>query len=476
MTGKRILIIEDEMALAKALATVCERLGASAELCASGGRGLQSFAKDNFALVILDIGLPDMSGLRVLETINQSKQHPPVLIITAHGTLDNAVSARQLGAAGYLVKPLDLGTLEETLGQLLAAEGPAKSPAGKSASAADEPEDDVPAMLGGASPSMQRVFLAIAHATATDAPALISGPTGTGKTLAARVIHLHSRRRNGPFVTLHCGSLPEQLLESELFGHEKHAFTGAAGMRSGHLERAAGGTLFLDEIGDIPPSVQAKLLRFVEEKVFSRVGGREDLRVDLRLITATNRRLRDEVQAGRFREDLYYRLHVLEIEMPALAQRKEDLPALCAYLLGRLSGGRELSLGADTARLLSEHSWPGNVRELRNVIEYAVTVCSGKVVLPQHLPPTFGPSASAAAAAGDELDRILQQWVASKVLAGATYKEIYSEVESTVLKHLLEHFDHKPTVLARVLKMNRATLLKKRRHLGLETSESDPAP
>ena len=198
-------------------------------------------------------------------------------------------------------------------------------------------------MLGGASPEMQRVFMAIARAATTDAPALLTGPTGTGKTLAAQVIHANSRRRDGPFVTLLCGSLPEQLLESELFGHEKNSFTGAGDMRPGHLERAVGGTLFLDEIGDVPLAIQAKLLRFVEEKTFNRVGGREDLRVDLRLITATHRSLRDEVQAGRFREDLYYRLHVLEVELPPLAKRSEDIPALSAFFLNRLSAGRELA-------------------------------------------------------------------------------------------------------------------------------------
>ncbi len=214
------------------------------------------------------------------------------------------------------------------------------------------------ALLGGASPEMQRVFMTIAQAATTDSPALITGPTGTGKTLAARVIHANSRRRDGPFVTLLCGSLPEQLLESELFGHEKNAFTGAGGMRSGHFERAVGGTLFLDEIGDIPPAVQAKLLRFVEEKTFNRVGGREDLQVDLRLIAATNRSLRDEVQAGRFREDLYYRLHVLEVELPPLIKRCEDIPALSAFFLSQISNGRELALGSNTSRLLAGYHWP----------------------------------------------------------------------------------------------------------------------
>jgi len=414
-------------------------------------------AKKSFSLVILDIGLPDMSGWGVLEVVNQSVARPPVLIITAHGSLDNAITSRQLKAAAYLVKPVDLRELERTMRDLLAEAA--------SVGSAPPSKSKVGALLGGASPEMQRAFVTIAQAATTDAPALITGPTGTGKTLAAQVIHANSRRREGPFITLLCGSLPEQLLESELFGHEKNAFTGAGAMRPGHLERAVGGTLFLDEIGDIPPAVQAKLLRFVEEKTFSRVGGREDLSVDLRLIAATNRSLRDEVQAGRFREELYYRLHVLEVELPPLAKRCEDIPALSAFFLSRLSAGRELALAAETSRLLVNYNWPGNVRELRNALEHAVAVCSGKIIQPHHLPKAV--SLPCETPANADLDGVLQRWVAAKVQAGASYKQLYEEVESTLLKHLMQHFNQKPTILARVLKMNRATLLKKRRHLGL---------
>jgi two-component system NtrC family response regulator/two-component system response regulator HydG len=192
------------------------------------------------------------------------------------------------------------------------------------------------------------------------------------------------------------------------------------------------------------------------------------------VIAATNRRLRDEVQAGRFREDLYYRLHVLEIEMPPLANRKNDIPALSAFFLGRLAGGRDVVLSPETSRLLSEYAWPGNVRELRNILEHAVTVCPSRVIQPQHLPRTMVPSVDIATTSAVELERSLQQWVATKVRAGATYKQLYAEMESTILRHLLEHFDQKPTILARVLKMNRATLLKKRRDLGLEGPKHVP--
>ena len=317
---KPILIIEDEHAVASALGAVCQRLSHEPRLCSSGRRGLDELARGEFALAILDIGLPDLSGLEVLKEIHQRAPELPALIITAHGNLDNAVAAKKLGAAGYLVKPLDLREVQETIRQL-ASTAPAPAAAAQIS----------PSLLIGAAPAMQRCFVEIAHACTSEAPVLISGPTGTGKTLAARVIHLNSPRSDAPFVTLHCSALPEHLLESELFGHEKGAFTGAVTSREGHLERACGGTLFLDEIADISLSTQAKLLRFVEEHTFTRLGGREDLRVDLRLVTATNRDLREEVRAGRFREDLYYRLHVLEIALPALCERPGDIPALANY-------------------------------------------------------------------------------------------------------------------------------------------------
>ena len=206
----------------------------------------------------------------------------------------------------------------------------------------------------------------------------------SGSALQCRVTN--GARRDAPFVTLHCSALPETLLESELFGHEKNSFTGAGAARAGHIERAQGGTLFLDEIADISPAIQAKLLRFVEEHAFTRIGGREDLRVDLRLITATNKNLRDEVRAGRFREDLYYRLHVLEIALPSLHERADDIPALAASFLATLAPDRGAQLSPAATELLQRHAWPGNVRELRNVLEHAIAVSAAGVILPQHLP------------------------------------------------------------------------------------------
>ena len=450
MAAASILIIEDESSLATALARLCQRLGWSAELRASGRAGLEALGSGGFSLAILDIGLPDLSGLDVLEEVRKRAITIPIVVITAHGKLENAIAARQLGAAAYLVKPLDLREIERTLRQILAT-----------ASAPGETQGTASAgvQLLGTSPAMQRVFLEIAHACTTDAPVLLTGPTGSGKTLAARAIHSHGARKAAPFVTLHCGALQEQLLESELFGHERGAFTGAVTARAGHIERAAGGTLFLDEIGDISPNVQAKLLRFVEERAFTRVGGREDIRVELRLITASNKNLRDEVKTGRFREDLFYRLHVLEIEMPPLRERPADIPVLAANFLRTAS--RPLAVSPETLAIAQHHDWPGNLRELRNVLEYAAAVCTGTVILPSHLPRELRERTAADTSPDMRLAAALAEWLDARLTEKSTYRDMHDAIEAIALRHLLAHFDGKPTILARETKMNRVTLRKK---------------
>lgn len=453
-----ILIIEDEAALASALALLVKRLDHEPVTAASASMGLEKLSKSKPALVILDIGLPDMSGLDALARIRSHDAALPVLIITAHGSLQNAVEAKKRGASGYLVKPLDLRELEETLRALLHVPALGEVAAEPSSGSSDAP------LLIGSSPAMQPAFAAIAHACASDAPVLITGPTGIGKSLTARIIHRHSARHAAPFVTLSCASLPETLLEAELFGHEKGAFTGAVTTKPGHMERAAGGTLFLDEIAEVPPAVQVKLLRFVEEKVFARVGGREDLKVDLRIITATNQDLAQAVAEKRFREDLLYRLRVLEVKLPPLRERAGDLPALCSYLLAGIASGRKLALSGEALHLLKAHAWPGNVRELRNALEHAAAVCGGGVILPAHLPgELLGTAPHTAAGSSGALDAAIHEWLEGRLRDGADYGALHDEMEHKLLAALLPRYEGKPTLLARELNMNRATLRKKLR-------------
>ncbi len=461
----RVLIVEDEAGLASALATLVRRMGHEPTTVASATLAFSWLERTDPDLVVLDIGLPDLSGIEVLARIRKRRADLPILIVTAHGNLQNAVEARKRGASGYLVKPLDLEEFETMVRSLLDA------PERPSLPAATGRADQHSPLLIGSSLAMQPAFAAIAHACSSDVPVLITGPTGIGKSLTARIIHLHSARHAGPFVTLSCASLPEALLEAELFGHERGAFTGAQETRTGHIERAAGGTLLLDEIGEVPPALQVKLLRVVEEKTFVRVGGREDLQVDLRILAATNQDLGQAVAEKRFREDLLYRLRVLEVELPPLADRTSDLPALCSFLLAEIGGARQLALSERALQVLRAHDWPGNVRELRNALEHAAAVCNGSVILESHLPDNLrrlvGPTESIDLSG---IDAALHEWLDSRLREGCSYAELHSELETRLLAALLPRFEGKQTLLARELGINRATLRKKIRGLV------DPSP
>ncbi|MCB9880849.1 MAG: sigma-54-dependent Fis family transcriptional regulator [Planctomycetes bacterium] len=453
-----ILIIEDEPGLAAALSMVAVRLGYAPSTTASATLGLERIAEATPGLVILDIGLPDMNGLEALDAIRSVEPALPVLVITAHGNLQNAVEAKRRGASAYLVKPLDLDALEETIVDLLRIEAGDPEITGERSEAVTT---DVPFLVG-SSASMQPAFAAIAHACSSDIAVLITGPTGIGKTLAARVIHDQSARSSGPFITVACASLPESLLEAELFGHEKGAFTGALERREGHLERAHGGTLFLDEIGEIPLQVQVKLLRFLDERTLTRLGGRQDLTVDVRVVAATNQNLDEAARRGEFREDLLYRLRVLEVRLPALVERISDLPSLCSHMLTNLARENELTLSSEALEALRGHDWPGNVRELRNVLEHAATVCSGTMILRSHLPEHLRAlRASSLSRGASDLGAALREWLDERLAGGADYQALHDELEKRLLAELLPRYEGKPTLLARALGMNRSTLRKK---------------
>jgi DNA-binding NtrC family response regulator len=360
-----------------------------------------------------------------------------------------------------MVKPLDLAAFEQTVTGLLGqrADAPREVQA----------EEENPLQTG-SSRAMQPVFKALAAACASDAPVLLRGPSGSGKTLAARVIHTHSHRAAGPFVTLDCAGLSGMHLESELFGHERGAFPGATASREGLLEKAHGGTLLLDEVANLPADVQAKLLRFVEEKTFLPPGGSAERRIDVRLIAATQCDLAAEVAAGRFRKDLYFRLNVIEISLPALRQRLEDVPALAEALLARIAPGRHLRLAPEVLTRLRNYDWPGHVRELRNVLEHAAAQSTGAVLQLPHLPPALrgGPDT---AAIDRRLDNALDAWLSMRLKQpGIRYDALHGELEGRLLAALLPHFDNRPTRLAAALDMNRNTL---RKRLGRDPSAGE---
>ncbi|HEY4055929.1 MAG TPA: sigma-54 dependent transcriptional regulator [Kofleriaceae bacterium] len=382
----RVLVVDDEVNARTALAELLHDEGYDVEMAADAFKALgkyEAFAPD---VVVTDLKMPGMSGIELVEKLRSGVQPPAVIVMTAFGTVTTAVDAMRAGAADYLTKPLNIDELLVVLDRVVETEALRRDARQLRARVIDRvaPKN----MVGIAAP-MQRVFETVEQVAPSRATVLITGESGTGKELIANAVHQRSPRANGPFVKLHCAALAESLLESELFGHEKGAFTGAAGRTDGRFSLADRGTLFLDEIGDISPAVQVKLLRFLQEREFERVGGTETLRVDVRVIAATNRNLAADVAAGRFREDLFYRLNVVAIEMPPLRERRSDIPALVTLFVDRyapLNGKHIENIAADALDRLVGYDWPGNVRELENAIERAVVLSTGTSLEARHLP------------------------------------------------------------------------------------------
>ncbi len=426
----RVLIIEDEYALAAALATVVRRLGAEPVVAASGQGGLEKAQRQSFDAVLLDIGLPDMSGLKVLAALRATATPPPVLIITAHGTLDNALEARRLGAHDYFLKPLNLTEIQPQLRALL------DLPRKDSADAASSPD---PVLMIGAAPGMQRAFAAIAQASATRVPVLLTGPPGTGKTLAAEVIAAQTSAE--PLLRYRCDEWPADQAEAMLVQS---------------LDRSQGGTLLIEEAGSLPLPLQALLSRALLEE------GR-------RVLATSSTPLLEAVSQGRFREDLYYQLSVLQVSLPPLAERTEDIPALAAALLKRTPTGRDLPLTPECLSALKAYAWPGNVRELANAMQHAAAVCATPPLLPRHLPETLTHAGQAETHLDQSLNRALVAWLDQKLTGDdeslPDYDTLLAQIEKPLLAELLVRFEDKPTRLAAALNMNRATLRRKLREL-----------
>jgi DNA-binding NtrC family response regulator len=398
---ERILIVDDEANARTALAELLRDEGYSVETAADGFKALpklEDFAPD---LLLTDLHMPGMNGLELMRRARDVDPEMITVVMTAHGAVDSAVAAMRQGAAEYLAKPINIDELVIVLDRSLERRR-LRREAGLLRKRLSE-RHRLTSVVGSSAP-MQRIFETVLQVAPARASVLITGESGTGKELIAAAIHEHSPRAGRPFVKLHCAALAESLLESELFGHERGAFTGAQARRDGRFQQADGGTLFLDEIGDISPAIQVKLLRFLQEREFERVGGNQTIKVDVRIVAATNADLRQLVQAGKFREDLFYRLNVVAIEMPPLRARPSDIPLLAMHFLRKYAAENEKKLAGFTDEALAQlvhHPWPGNVRELENAIERAVVVCRGDEVRSEDLVPTI--AASPAQTGADQL-------------------------------------------------------------------------
>ncbi|MBX3128730.1 MAG: sigma-54-dependent Fis family transcriptional regulator [Polyangiaceae bacterium] len=381
-----VLVIDDEPNARTALAEILKEEGYTVETAADGFKGLSRFDEFGPDLVLTDLKMPGMDGVELLRKLRERGTATPVVLMTAFGAVETAVSAMREGADDYLTKPLNTDELVLVIDRCLDRMKLRREAQSLKAQLNERYRFD---NIVGTSAEMQEVFKSVAQVAPSRATVLLTGESGTGKELVAAAIHHRSTRREGPFVKLHCAALAETLLESELFGHERGAFTGADRRREGRFEQANGGTLFLDEIGEISPSTQVKLLRVLQEREFERVGGNQTLSVDVRVIAATNRDLRQLASEGRFREDLYYRLNVINVHLPALRKRPSDVPALAMHFLQRFAkeNDKRVTRFTDAAlAILVAHTWPGNVRELENVIERAVVLAEEEAVDAHHLP------------------------------------------------------------------------------------------
>jgi len=443
----KILVIDDEERMCWALDRALSHEGYQVVTATRGLKGIDLAKETEPSMVILDLKMPDIDGIEVLKELKISNPSIPVIMITAHVTIDTAIEAMKIGATDYITKPFKLEELKVHVKQALHLLN------------LENQVDFLRQELGknygkivGQSEAMKEIALLIQQVAKTGATVLITGESGTGKEVAAVEIHQASNRADKPFVAVNCAALPEQLLESELFGHEKGAFTGATSKKKGRFEIADKGTLFLDESGEMPLSMQAKLLRVLQERCFERVGGTETIHVDVRVIATTNVDLIKAISNGAFREDLYYRLNVMHIVMPPLRSRKEDIPLLVNHFLEKFDPSRSKKISAEAMKILTRYNWPGNIRELQNVIERALIVCQGTEIQPVHFPK--------------ELLNSLEE--TSKPMINLTEGGFsLEELEKHLILKALEKHNNNQTKVAKYLGISRPTLLYRLKKYGI---------
>ncbi len=450
MPRASLLVIDDEPNILTTVRRALELEGYAVEVAGAGALGLHKLAEHDIDLVLLDVMMPGESGLEILPKIRAAHPAVSVIMMSGNASIETAVQATKLGAYDFIEKPLSsdklLITVQNTLEFARLSREHAKH------------RDRVRAEFAmvGRSPGMRAIFDKIAKTAPSQGRVLITGENGTGKELVARAIHDHSKRADGPFIKVNCAAIPSELIESELFGHEKGAFTGATQQRRGKFELADGGTLFLDEVGDMTPSAQAKVLRALQEGELERVGGSETLKVDVRVIAATNKDLQAEIAAQRFREDLYYRLAVVPIELPPLRSRRDDVPGLIEHFLDQVCAAndrRSKRVASGAMTLLMQHDWPGNVRELKNVVERLVILTGDAEVI-------------AESDVMDSLPRVKP--VKGGFSRGTPFKDLVAAAERDIILAALEANDHHVSNTARELGLERSHLYKKMRSLGID--------
>ena len=384
-----VLIIDDNEAHAETLAEALARPGLRCSVATSGRAGLDAMREDPVDIVVTDLVMPDVDGFRVLAEAKTIDESVEVILVTGHGSIESAVEAMKRGAAEFVTKPVNIEELRTKVGKQIEKQRLTRE--NRELHHLLDKRYGFEGIIG-RSPAIESILESLRQVSRTQATLLIIGESGTGKELVARAAHNNSQRRNGPFVAINCAALNEGILESELFGHEKGSFTGALARRKGLFEAADRGTLFLDEVGDLPPATQAKLLRVIENREITRVGGNEAIKVDVRLLAATHRDLREEVKAGRFRQDLFFRLNVVTLRIPPLRERREDIPLLVDAFVrefGKLHGKEIEGVSPEARNLLVGYAWPGNVRELRNCIESMVVMSRRKVLDVADVPPSI---------------------------------------------------------------------------------------
>jgi nitrogen regulation protein NR(I) len=477
MSKSKLLLIDDEADVQYSFRRIFDSPELEIETASSGEEGLQVIPRFKPDVVLMDVRMGGMNGLETLRRIREADKKLLVILMTAYGTTQTAIEAMKLGAYDYLLKPFDVPKIKEIVGNALKA---AKDMRQVVTVAPLLESEDYELGIVGRTEAMQTVFKLIGQLAASDATALITGESGTGKELVARAIYSHSGRGQQPFLAINCAAIPEQLLESELFGHERGAFTGATGQRIGKFEQCNGGTIFLDEIGDMTPATQTKILRVLQSGTFERVGGNVPIKVDVRVIAATNKPLEQAVAARQFREDLFYRLNVVRIPMPPLRDRREDVRLLVDYFLRKLAREQQTqpkSLSSGVLRALEKYHWPGNVRELENVIRRALVVAKGDAILLSDLPTeiTGGGSTTAAMSSATTGTALVGEGGELVGLARQIFKlarkdpklKVIPSVERVLVTEALRETSNNQVQAAKLLGITRATLRKRIEKFGI---------